>query len=676
MRGRFSLLRGDDTITALASRFLESSANSSLTRRRTVQLWNRYASTASKTISARSGPQKPINGRSNRRAPRDKLAERDFFFDVLNVSATRRDAKQYLARFDAKSKTKQHGLSPKPKERALASPQRSGVNLGPLYSPTAAIEKSPLFEQSERSRLLVPKVDKKLMHLALVSIRILDLVEDRALDSIALTLSQLVRLDMRIAITFDLSRFMTGRSLNIQEYKSECEKQSQRLVKVLNRYNRAGSCYIDSSLGIREEEADRTSELQKLDIVIGAPVADALKRCCIPIIPPIAYTSTVRAVPARRSEVMYALTRALSGLVDFSGSAFIPPKDATLSLDRIIMIDPIGGVPSLQREDGAHVFINLEQEFKDILHELSSTPTVHREAVGQHLENLSTVKECLSILPPTTSALVISPEEAANSSRPTENDSDPATIRTRRQKNPLIHNLLTNRSVISPSLPAARLTQPLEAPESAPRPPSHSTLVKRGMPLKIIPDPRQTPWVPPSSGKTDLTLENNPNINFPRLLALIEDSFRRPLDVKHYLSRIQNRIAGIIIAGEYEGGAILTWESPSGSNGDPTRLVPYLDKFAVLQKAQGNAGVADIVFQAMVRSCFPNGVCWRSRSNNPVNKWYFERSSGSWKLPDDQWTMFWTLPGEDLVLDQRRWSDYVAVCEAVVPSWADGKRAD
>ncbi|KAF2226829.1 hypothetical protein BDZ85DRAFT_287710 [Elsinoe ampelina] len=611
---------------------------------------------------------------SSRETPRNKLAERDFFFDVLNVSATRRDAKQYLSRFSAKPKSRTRASSPKPRPKSV--PGRTGVNLGQLYAPTAAIEQSPQFEQSEVERKSASVIPENVMHLALVSIRVLDLVEDQALDSIALTLSQLVRLDMRIAITFDVSRSVGGRSSNIQAYKAQCETQGDRLVRLLEKHNRGGACYIDSTFGLYSDSRDRVSELQNLDISIGAPLADALKRRCIPIIPPIAYDETVKAQPAKRSEIMHALTRALSGLKDVASTFSTAPAGTSMSLDRIIMIDPMGGIPSLRREDGSHVFINLDQEFSDIVEELSNTSSLHGEAVSHHLETLRTLRECLAILPPSTSALVISPEEAASSSRPIDTDVDPATIRTRRQKNPLIHNLLTNRPVISSSLPAARLTPSARLPAAGARPPSRSTLVKRGMPLKIIPDPRKHPWTPPPSGKTDITLENNPDINFPRLLTLIEDSFRRPLDVKHYLSRIKHKIAGVIIAGEYEGGAILTWESPPDSDNDPTRLVPYLDKFAVLQKSQGNAGVADIVFQAMVRTCFPKGVCWRSRSDNPVNKWYFERSSGTWKLPDGKWTMFWTLPGEDLVLDERRWKDYTAVCEGVVPSWADGKKAD
>jgi amino-acid N-acetyltransferase len=210
------------------------------------------------------------------------------------------------------------------------------------------------------------------------------------------------------------------------------------------------------------------------------------------------------------------------------------------------------------------------------------------------------------------------------------------------------------------------------------------------MPLTIIPDSRNVPWKPPGPEGTSLRLESDPRIDFPRLLHLIEDSFGRPLDVQHYLSRVQNRLAGVIIAGEYEGGAILTWEQ---NPKDPSRPpVPYLDKFAVLRKSQGSGGVADIVFNAMVRACLPDGVVWRSRQNNPVNKWYFERSVGTWKLPRSQWCMFWTGNDVDwgdraiseveiesnLVKDverkverERRWHDYVDVCSSIEASWAD-----
>ena len=122
----------------------------------------------------------------------------------------------------------------------------------------------------------------------------------------------------------------------------------------------------------------------------------------------------------------------------------------------------------------------------------------------------------------------------------------------------------------------------------------------------------------------------------------------------------------------------MTWETPDGLDEqtayDSGRLVPYLDKFAVLKRSQGAGGVADIVFNAMVRDCFPAGVCWRSRMKNPVNKWYFERSRGTWKLDDTTWAMFWTTPWSDS--GERMVRDYESVCRNVVPSWADKKIPD
>jgi amino-acid N-acetyltransferase len=164
-------------------------------------------------------------------------------------------------------------------------------------------------------------------------------------------------------------------------------------------------------------------------------------------------------------------------------------------------------------------------------------------------------------------------------------------------------------------------------------------------------------------------------IDLPRLVHLIEDSFGRKLDVDDYLNRVNENLAGVIIAGEYEGGAILTWEKPEGLDDQTAyeqgRYVPYLDKFAVLRKSQGSGGCADIVFNAMVRGCLPDGVSWRSRKDNPVNKWYFERSLGTSKLSGCNWTMFWTTPNLDNQSPILR--DYESVCRGVEPSWADNK---
>lgn len=462
-----------------------------------------------------------------------------------------------------------------------------------------------------------------------------------------------------------------------------------------------------------------------------------LRRGVIPVIAPIGYMpSTHTLVYVDADEIILALTREFAGIQTtplpdedpVEASERIKGLQKQTSVDRIIVLDPVGGIPSADRVNGSHVFINLEQELDGINAELlqlqspgrtsacagvmpktekialtsldanqsgprsngtgikplprrmnSTVPGSFSASVSvanTHLKNLKLLQRTLALLPPSSSALITTPEEAANSGRLAPNSFQAYGVGTRRQRNPLIHNLLTDKPIFSSSLPAGRLatvSNPVQA--NGGKDSSPTTFVKRGMPLTILPDPRLRSWAAPKKGEPELTLED-PRIDLPRLVHLIDDSFNRKLDVKHYLERVNDRIAGIIIAGEYEGGALLTWETPPGVPDDGSeesrlRKVPYLDKFAVLQRSQGAGGVADIVFNAMVRDCFPNGVCWRSRRDNPVNKWYFERARGTWKIPRSNWTMFWTTEG--VVEDEQTFLDYEGVCKSVVPSWADKK---
>jgi len=298
-----------------------------------------------------------------------------------------------------------------------------------------------------------------------------------------------------------------------------------------------------------------------------------------------------------------------------------------------------------------------------------------RTSLEGHLDNLRLLQQTLAVLPPSSSGIITTPSNVASSARLFSDYSQVSAVGTRRQRNLLIHNLLTDKPSYSSSLPSSRRPPEVSSVGHIRRPVTHSTFFKRGMPLTVLPDPRVAPWTPKEAGWPSLTLDD-PRIDLPRLIHLIEDSFNRKLDVRRYMDRIKGRIAGLIIAGEYEGGAILTWETPpgvkiDGSEASLARIVPYLDKFAVLKQSQGAGGVADIVFNAMVRSCFPHGVCWRSRKNNPVNKWYFERSRGSWKLPGSDWTMFWTTPG--VPENGPTFRDYESVCRDIQPSWADNK---
>jgi len=608
----------------------------------------------------------------------DATVQRELFMNVLNANATKRDAKQYLSRFkQAKPATPGR---PTVQDERNARHRRDqdrldsmGVNLGGLYTPARAIAQSPQFTREEVQEKAVAESQQP-MHVALVSLRAPESLSDELLDGLAITLSQLVKLDMRIVLAIDCVDIGNTHRQDDQARRARLAREGERLVRAISRHSQEGARFVSEALGC----SDRADSIGGSGVNVEMPklLLTPLKRGMVTIVPTLAYSESGHLTSINLAETMRALTSQLAGQDAASLAGQKSEYRDPVSLDRIILMDPRGGIPSQRRGDGAHIFINLEQEYDGISAELSQgAHNGSSEAYRQHQANMEITRQCLSLLPNASSAVIITPEEAAVSSRLKES-TEPISAGTRQQKNTLIHNLLTNKPVVSSSLPLARLP-------SAPGTPGNTvattqptaTLVKKGMPVTIIPPAERIQgWTAPASGRTSLNLREDPRVDLPRLVHLIEDSFRRKLDVDHYLERISGRTAGLIIAGDYEGGAILTWEQAPSST-DPSNLVPYLDKFAVLQSSQGSAGVADIVFQAMVRTCFPNGVCWRSRNDNPVNKWYFERAAGTWTIPGSNWTMFWT--GEGVVEDEGKWREYVGVCRSVVPSWADkGKRPD
>jgi amino-acid N-acetyltransferase len=621
----------------------------------------------------------------------------------LSSTSTKREAKSYLQRFTPQ---KADSISGPLKKSPSASPDadkayydpiqspKPGVNLGGLYLPITSIDQSPTFSQESALRQPLQSSPEGL-HVAIVKIRSPQTIEDSVLNGIGLTLSQLGRLGLSSVVVVDVEDESKEGTTLVPKPRNCILDQADRVTAAINHHGTPGAQRLDNILGFSEMAVQAQSAIQirsQIRVLFRDLLVAPLRRGLTPVIAPLAYSSEdQKIVNVTADEVVLALTRELAGFIEAPSLDEDPRKlaDLTSSLqrqgtvDRIIICDPLGGIPSGSGHPQAHVFINLEQEADMIRDELLSnfSSTESKSSVDNanviHLKNLKLARDTLALLPPSSSALLTTPKAASNSGPRAIESTGDLGVGTRRQKNPLIHNLLTDKPSFSSSLPSGRLRSldagQVSSSESSPS--TKTTFVKRGMPLTILPDPRIRKWTAPGPGDSKLSLKD-PRIDLPRLIDLIEDSFNRKLDVEHYLSRVNDRIAGVIIAGEYEGGALLTWECPPGVSeleieGNQPRMVPYLDKFAVRKRSQGAGGVADIVFKSMVRDCFPDGVCWRSRKNNPVNKWYFERARGTWKISRTNWTMFWTT--EKASTDRQTFLDYEAVCRAVVPSWADNK---
>lgn len=108
-----------------------------------------------------------------------------------------------------------------------------------------------------------------------------------------------------------------------------------------------------------------------------------------------------------------------------------------------------------------------------------------------------------------------------------------------------------------------------------------------------------------------------------RLAQLLTTAFGRAPVLDYFESKKFRRI---YLADSYRAAAILTEEGP----------VPYLDKYAVTGEAQGE-GIGGSLWQRLARD--NPSLYWRSRVDNPVNPWYFQRADGSFSSGD--WTVFW-----------------------------------
>ena len=82
----------------------------------------------------------------------------------------------------------------------------------------------------------------------------------------------------------------------------------------------------------------------------------------------------------------------------------------------------------------------------------------------------------------------------------------------------------------------------------------------------------------------------------------------------------------MFVSEHYRAALIITLE-----NG-----IPHLDKFAVSDDAQGE-GLGRAAWQVM-RAETPR-LFWRSRSDNPINEFYFDEADGC--LKGEVWNVFW-----------------------------------
>ncbi|ODV88730.1 hypothetical protein CANCADRAFT_17154, partial [Tortispora caseinolytica NRRL Y-17796] len=493
--------------------------------------------------------------------PQDRA--RDLITTVLQSSATKRDARQYLQRF--------------------GRDDEENVQL----STALEVEhhaKVPAFFSPQEIKAFANELNPGFRS-AIFKVRNFDQHHPTTLQQLAATVLKLNTLGLRSILVVDADTSSVNRFIS----NSTSRHRFRLLDGIFDETD-----HLDLPPVSPAPVSFDLASLIPLDVALPKRLIHPLARDAIPVITNAVYSS------ARNVYVRSDLNSVVLALAKMLTKYHIP-------VDKTIFVEPLGGVPSSERNLGAHFFINLLQEYDEIISELTSLAgsKLSQEDVNIHIENVKAMFAVLSVLPTTSTGIITTPEIAIGNST----------------RNPVVYNLLTDRPIASPSLPL----------DNSRTPTLNTTILRRGMPLKII----------RADYNSGFSLRNCNEINLDLLIKMLEDSFGKKLDVESYLSRVDNNVAAVILAidsdNTYAGGAIITYEEANSSG----KIVPYLDKIGVAKSAQGSTGVADIVFKAMVLRLFPDEVIWRSRKTNPVNKWYFERCKGSYKIPNSNWCAFW-----------------------------------
>lgn len=559
----------------------------------------------------------------------------DFILSILRANPSLRDTKSYLDSFGI-PQPHRHTKIPLPPS-FLDFPPPALRHTSDQDPPT---QKSP-DPGIKTSRVISSILNPVYCRTALVKLQ--GPFTDRQLESISRGMVYLEKLGLVSVMVIEHDKLPRGddreRTAITEETNrvvAALEAQGAKARPILGAFVRLGPKPGDSDTSI-----NGTSSLEAHVFPDDlAPIRSALRASEIPVIPPFALDSFCRSTRVNADHIVAALARGMveAAELDTKSQSKKPSdphadysEDVNLTPMRLMIINREGGVPSYARSGYPHLLINLTSEFNYIRDTFDSAWLRDRPSA---LSNLALAHTCLSYMPPTSSAVMVS----------------------HRSPSSLIANLITNKPAVSSSLPHALLQGNRKLTPDTP------TLLRRGQPIRVI---------------RDLA-----NVDRAKLNYLLQTSFQRTLDTDAFYKRLETCLDFVVVAGDYVGAAIVTNESAPGSSVAP---ISYLDKFAVLPSHQGD-GTVDFLWVALHDESYglghpfsinPNGgkegkgegrdLVWRSRSNNPVNKWYFERSTGHIRM--GSWVLFWCDAEKRLRSEEARSNSLLSHIE----DWESGR---
>ncbi|KAI1793970.1 mitochondrial amino-acid acetyltransferase [Ganoderma leucocontextum] len=531
-------------------------------------------------------------------------SEKDFILSLLRANPSLRDTKSYLASFGPRPMSPQP-VAPRPTDIPVQTDkdvtprmETRPPDIKPAPSPVVASILNPVYRRTALVKIQAPFTDRQLESIArgIVYLEKLGLVSVIVVED-----DQLPRGD---------SRERTALVEETMRVVNALEKQGARARPVLGAVVRLGPKPGGECSSESREYDEPEAHTFPGDLV---HIRSALRAGEIPVLPPFALDSFCRSTRVDGNDVIAALVR---GMVEAAAldqnpaigedSPSSSPDEMDLTPLRLMIITREGGIPSYARQGMPHLLVNLTSEYGYIRDTFDPRWKLSHSTA---LSNLKLARTCLTYMPPTSSAVMVS----------------------HRSPSSLIGNLITNKPALSSSLPHALLQSHRKVTADTP------TILRHGLPIRVV-------------RRVD-------ELDKPKLKDLLEQSFRRELDAGAFWARMERDLDFVIVAGDYAGAAIVTREQCPAGTSDAIVPLTYLDKFAVRPESQGD-GTVDFLWVALHDETYglglpfsanPNGgkegkgegrdLVWRSRADNPVNKWYFERSTGHMRQGD--WVLFW-----------------------------------
>jgi amino-acid N-acetyltransferase len=539
------------------------------------------------------------------------LTEQDFILSILQASPSMRDSKAYLSSF----------IDPLPAS-STTSPSAIPIEASslPVFTvlPDAIAPETAPPPKPAPNPLVTALLNPRLRRTALVKVQ--GPFTDIQLNAIAKGMANLQKLGLVSVIVVDrddIPAIEPNDHIAAQRQRTLMLRDVERMTSFLNRHRAPARPVLATVARMGDGEED--GAVGAGEVFVEEEGLDHVRRAVgegeIPVLLPVALDTNCRSRRVGANPVLSSLAKAMCATATQTATTSTSsPRSFDLTPMRLLVINREGGIPSYARSGMPHLSINLASEFAFIRDTFRPR---WRHSHPTALANLTLARDCLDHMPREASALIVSHRSPAA----------------------LIGNLITNKPAHSASLPHSLLTQS-ENRITRDTP----TLIRRGLPVRI--------------------LRSVAEINKAKLQALLEGSFRRKLDAQRFWDRLEADLDFVIVIGDYAGAAVCTLE---GRTADHPEGICYLDKFAVLPKHQGD-GTVDFLWVALRDETYGLGLLdaanpsegslsgvgrgrdlvWRSRADNPVNKWYYERSNGFLFLPTETdgdrkkgWKMFW-----------------------------------